>query len=114
MNFKEIAKLGILATAITFAGILSAEAARAVVASSTSVRSGPSSDYRVIGRLRSGDRVNVTRCARSHRWCHVQSRNTRNGWVRSRDLDRIRGSRPGSPSTGICFFGRRGQICLNP
>ncbi len=114
MNFIKIATLGILATAITFTGMLSAEAARAVVTGNPSVRSGPSSDYRVIGRLRSGDRVDVTRCARSQRWCHVQSRHTRNGWVRSRYLDRIRGSSPGRPSTGICFFGRHGKICLNP
>ena len=72
MNFKEIATLSILATAITFTGILPAEAARALVTGNPSVRSGPSTDYRVIGRLRSGDRVNVTRCARSHRWsCSV-------------------------------------------
>lgn len=114
MNVKGLAALSVLVTAVTFSGMLSAEAARAVVTGSTNVRSGPSSDYRVIGRVRSGDRVNITRCARSHRWCHVQSRHTRNGWVRSWYLDRISGSRPGNPSTGICFFGRRGQICLNP
>jgi hypothetical protein len=113
MNLKEVVTLGALAATITFTGAVAAEAARAVVFGNPVVRSGPSQDYRAVGRLRSGDRVNITRCARSQRWCHVQSRHTRNGWVRSRYLDRISGSRPG-PSTGICFFGRRGKICLNP
>ena len=33
--------------------------------------------HRKVGRLRTGDRVNVTRCAPSRRWCHVQSRRAR-------------------------------------
>ena len=112
MVFKKVATLAVLAGTIMFTGTLSAEAARAVVAGSATVRSEPSSSSRVIGRLRDGDRVNITRCDRSHRWCHVESRRTRNGWVRSWYLDRISGSRPGDRS-GICFFGRRGEICLN-
>ncbi len=113
MLFKTIVTLGVLAGAIVFTGTLSAEAARAVVAESTNVRSGPGSSNRVIGRVRSGDRVNITRCDRSHRWCHIEARNTRNGWVRSWYLDRVSGSRPGDRSSGICFFGRRGEICVN-
>ncbi len=113
MVFRKIVTLAVRAGTIIFTGTLSAEAARAVVTGNTLVRSGPGSDYRVIGRLRSGDRVNITRCARSHRWCYVQARQTRNGWVRSWDLDRVSGSRPGNRSTGICFFGRNGEICLN-
>jgi len=76
------------------------EAARAVVTANVSVRSGQSTQYRVVGRLRSGERVNVTRCAPSRRWCHVQSRRTRDGWVSSRYLDRIRGGSNGPTGEG--------------
>jgi len=112
MVFKKVATLAVLAGTIMFTGTLSAEAARAVVAENTTVHSGPGSQHRIVGIVRSGDRVNITRCDRSHRWCHVESRRIRNGWVRSWYLDRISGSRPGDRS-GICFFGRRGEICLN-
>lgn len=114
MNRKLFAALGILFIATTFADIFPAEAARAVVNGNPTVRSGPDADYPILGSLRSGDRVNVTRCSRSQRWCHVQSRHTRDGWVRSRYLDRIGGGSPGRPSSGICFYGRHGKICLNP
>ncbi|GLS30291.1 SH3 domain-containing protein [Mesorhizobium albiziae] len=111
MNLKQIAIVAALASSTTFVGAFPVEAARAVVTGNVSVRSGPSTQYRVVGRLRTGDRVNVTRCAPSRRWCHVQSRRTRDGWVSSRYLDRVRGgpNRPGS----ICFYGARGQICLS-
>lgn len=113
MLFKTIATLSVLTGTIMFAGTLPVEAARAVVAESTNVRSGPGSSNRVVGRVRSGDRVNITRCDRSHRWCHIETRRTRNGWVRSWYLDRVSGSRPGNRSSGICFFGRRGEVCVN-
>jgi len=112
MNLKIVAALSALATAIIFSGALPAEAARAVVTGNTNLRSGPSNDHRIIGRLRNGDIVNVTHCARSHRWCHVEPRRVRSGWVSSRFLDRISGSSRGRPSS-ICFYGSRGRICLN-
>ncbi len=112
MNAKQWAGALVLALNMAWFGIAPAEAARAVVVDSTSVRSGPGSDFRTVGRLRAGDRINVTRCDSSRRWCHVESRHTRSGWVRSRDIDHIRGSAPGRPG-GICFFGRRGEVCLS-
>jgi hypothetical protein len=112
MNLKQIAIVAALASVTTFVGVFPVEAARAVVTGNASVRSGPSTQYRKVGRLRTGDRVNVTRCTPSRRWCHVQSRRAPHGWVSSRYLDRIRGgsSRPGS----ICFYGARGQILPEP
>lgn len=110
MNVKQLAILTALAATTVVIPVLPAEAARAVVTGNVSVRSGPGPDHRVVGRLRTGERVNVTRCASSRRWCHVQSRRTRDGWVNSRSLDRVRG---GPRRTGgICFFGARGEICI--
>lgn len=110
MNAKQIAILAALAATTIAMPVMPAEVARAVVTGNVDVRSGPGPRHRVVGRLRAGERVNVTRCASSRRWCHVQSRRTRDGWVNSRLLDRVRGGpkRPG----GICFFGARGRICL--
>lgn len=110
MRLKHIVMLAALAGVTAFAGVLSAEAAPARTTANVSVRSGPGTHYRIVGHLRAGDRVNVNRCAPSRRWCHVQSRRTRSGWINARFLDRVRGgsNRP----SGICFYGQRGQICL--
>lgn len=103
--------IGLFIAACTLVGAGPALAARAVVVESTSVRSGPGSNYRSLGRVRSGDRVTINRCSGSRRWCHINSPRTRNGWVRSQALDRI--GRGGSNRRGgICFFGRRGEICI--
>jgi uncharacterized protein YraI len=108
---KHVVILAALISLVFLAGNSVAEAARAVVAETVNVRSGPSTAHRVTGRLRAGETVNVTHCAPSRRWCHVQSRRTRDGWVRSWYLDPVRGgsNRPGT----ICFYGRRGHICLS-
>lgn len=112
MRDLRLLSVCLMGAIVGFSGVGQAHAARAVVGESTTVRSGPGSDYRSLGRLRAGDRVTINRCASSRRWCHVSSRRTSNGWVRSRSLDRISGSRPGGPG-GICFFGSRGEICIN-
>lgn len=112
MFFKRLMTI-VLSVGILWAGIVPAEAARAVVtANNVQVRSGPSTSYRVIGRLHRRDRVNVTRCHRSGRWCHVQPRHMRSGWVHSRYLDRVRGGSVGRPGS-ICFHGARGHVCLH-
>jgi len=104
--------IGLFIAACTLVGAGPALAARAVVVESTTVRSGPGSDFRSLGRVRAGDRVTINRCSGSRRWCHINSRRTRDGWVRSRALDRIGGGRS-SNRGGICFFGRRGEVCIN-
>ena len=111
MDVKQIAILAALAAATIVMPALPAEAARAVVTRNVDIRSGPGNQHRVIGRLRSGERVDVNRCASSRRWCHVQSRRSRGGWVNARFLDRVRGG--SRRSSGICFYGARGQICLS-
>jgi uncharacterized protein YraI len=111
MNVRRLSALAAFIFATLFVVTLPAEAARAVAVANVTVRAGPGVQHRTVGRLRAGERVNVTRCASSRRWCHVQSRRTRDGWVSSRYLDRVRGgsNRP----SGICFYGQRGQICLS-
>ena len=54
MNLKQIAIVAALASATTFVGVFPVEAARAVVTGNASVRSGPSTQYRIVGRLRTG------------------------------------------------------------
>ena len=112
MRDLRLLSVCLIGAIVGFWGAGPAQAARAVVTERTNVHSGPGSNYRVIDRLRSGDRVSVGRCASSRRWCHVSSSRSRSGWVRSRSLDQIRGSEPRRPG-GICFFGARGEICLN-
>ncbi len=112
MRKKHNITMGLAAIALALLGTAPASAARAVLIENATVRSGPGSDYRSIGRVRHGDRVTVNRCANSRRWCHISSPRIRNGWVRSRSLENIRGRRPGGPG-GICFFGARGEICLS-
>lgn len=110
MSLIRMVTAAFFAIAIALTGAAPAQAASARVTGAVQVRSGPGTSYRVVGQLRRGDRVNVTSCASSRRWCHVQSRHSRSGWVSSRLLDRIPGdsSRRGS----VCFYGSRGYVCL--
>jgi uncharacterized protein YraI len=111
MNMIQIAAAAFFAGAVALTGALPAEAATARVTGTTQVRSGPGTSYRSVGQVRRGDRVNVTRCSSSRRWCHIQSRHSRNGWVNSRFLDRVSGSHRGRPGS-VCFHGAHGYVCL--
>ena len=111
MNMIRMMAATFFASAMALTGAFPAEAATARVMGNTQVRSGPSISYRVVGQLRRGDRVNVSRCSSSRRWCHVPARRTRNGWVNSRFLDRVSGSHGNRPGN-VCFCGARGYICL--
>lgn len=113
MKASVIASAALIAAATFLTGVIEAQAARAVATATVNVRSGPGVDYRVVGRLHRGDRVNVTRCTQSRRWCHVERRHGRDGWVNSRYLSRPGGggghhNRPNE----ICFYGAHGYICL--
>lgn len=132
MHFRQLIMAAVMAVAALFlTGVQFAEAARAIVTQSVNIRSGPGPEYRVVGRADRGDRVNVTRCTRSQRWCHIEQRRGRDGWVSSRFLSHRGGGgggghwsggghggghgggghgRPG----GVCFYGAHGYICLNP
>lgn len=118
MNLKQIVAIVTLAAATSLTGIVSAEAARATVTANVNVRAGPGTDFRVVNRLRAGDRVEVRQCNRSGRWCQIDVRRGRDGWVSSRYLSHRGSGRPGSSWDGrprpgsICFHGAHGQICI--
>lgn len=111
MFLKKLLSIAIVFSAMTLGGVAEAQAATAVVTNTVQLRDGPGTRYRVVGRVHARERVRVSRCDRSLRWCHVQPRRGRSGWVNSRFLDRVSGShRPGPGS--ICFHGARGHICI--
>lgn len=110
MSLIRMVTAAFFAIAIALTGAIPAQAASARVTGAVQVRSGPGTSYRAVGQLRRGDRVTVNRCASSRRWCHVQSRHSRSGWVNSRLLDRVPGQ--GSRRGGVCFYGTRGYMCL--
>ncbi|KQY11525.1 SH3 domain-containing protein [Rhizobium sp. Root482] len=111
MFLKKVLSIAIVFGAVALAGMAEAQAASAVVTSTVHLRSGPGTNFRTIGRVHARERVRVNRCDRSLRWCQVQPRRGRTGWVSSRFLDRVSGNhRPGPGS--ICFHGARGHICI--
>lgn len=112
MFLKQLLSIAVVVGAMALAGVAEAQAASAVVTNTVQLRSGPGTNYRVIGRVHARERVRVNRCDRSLRWCQVQPRRGRTGWVNSRFLDRVGGvgHRPGRGS--VCFYGARGHLCL--
>lgn len=52
---------------------------------SANVRSGPSSSYEIIGKVQSGQKLQIIGCTRTWEWCDVQT-NDKRGWVASRFL----------------------------
>lgn len=109
MKFKTL-----LAVAVTAAGALTPAASYAADAESTTalnVRSGPSTGYRVVDTLYSGEPVDVNRCAGG--WCRIEHSGP-DGWVSSRYLafyddgnrrgggNRNRGGNNSSPDIGFC------------
>lgn len=112
MFLKRLLSIAVVFCAMALAGVAEAQAASAIVTNTVQLRSGPGTNYRVIGRVHARERVRVTRCARSLRWCHVEPRRGRSGWISSRFLDRVSGGhhRPGRGT--ICFHGAHGHMCL--
>ncbi len=85
MNLCKFVKTTSLALAgvTMFTGV--AMAFPAISKTALNVRSGPSTGYRVVDALYSGERVNVERCTKSRSWCYV----THNGpprWMGSRKI----------------------------
>ena len=57
MNFRQLAAAALIGAATITVGVSQAEAARAVVTGNVNLRSGPGEEFRVVDRLRRGDRV---------------------------------------------------------
>lgn len=120
MKLGQATMMLAIVVATAFTGVSVAYAARAIATDNTNVRAGPSTDYRVVGRMVRGERLFVRRCNRPGTWCLVDRNRGRDGWVRSRSLTHRGGgsyrpwdgsSRPGG-GFDVCFFGANGRICL--
>jgi uncharacterized protein YraI len=85
MLLKKIGIGGAAAAAALLVSSAAALAAPAVAESTVNVRAGPGTNYPVLARMRTGERVNVDRCIPGFRWCHVQ-RNGTDGWVAATSL----------------------------
>lgn len=55
------------------------------VSGAANVRSGPSSSYEIIGKVRSGQKLDIIGCTRTWEWCDVKTHDKR-GWIASRFL----------------------------
>lgn len=135
MKFRNLFFSALVALGASFTGVSIAEARDAVVTGTVNMRTGPGTEYRVIDRLRRGERVRIERCSRSGRWCEVRRRGP-DGWVSSRYLRPTGGGwrpgggghhggghRPGGGGHhggghhggghgGFCFYGPNGYFCF--
>ena len=116
MKFTNVVVAAALAVAMSFGAVApAAAAARAIVTTELNVRAGPGVQYHVVGKLYRGDRVRIRRCTQSGRWCFVDRRHGRDGWVSARYLRVSDPGYPGGPSRpgSICFYGPLGYICVS-
>ena len=106
MNFKSFAATALLAMAGAFGAISGAFAAEAAATTALNVRTGPGTNYAVVGALSPNQVVQVGSCQGS--WCQVSGANIR-GWASSYYLRPISGGglsgkcpRNRPESTGHC------------
>ena len=102
MNLRHV----IVATIVAFSGIFATAgisyAQEAAATTALNVRSGPGTNYRVVGTLQTNQVVRVLECNPSNTWCRVQDR-TLQGWASQRYLRPITGggsNRPRPPVSG--------------
>ena len=89
MTFRSVA-LALVASSIL---PVAAHAAVAFASKDVRVHAGPGTDFRTVGRLHDGDRVDVSRCTTGYSWCEISHRGT-DGWVAAQYLyDRRYGKR---------------------
>lgn len=101
MIMRKTAIAAMLALATLLAGVGAAFAYDAAATTTLNVRSGPGTNYRVVGVLDRNQIVQVVECNSSNTWCRIQDR-TISGWASARYLQRVPGgstpSRPTPPS----------------
>ncbi|UCA44795.1 SH3 domain-containing protein [Pseudochrobactrum sp. XF203] len=80
-------KLGIKSAIIALAlfSATAAQAANAIVTTNLNLRTGPGTNYRTLGSIPNGARVDVNGCTRGYGWCRVNYAG-RSGWASSRYL----------------------------
>lgn len=77
--------------AITLLSATAAQAANAIVTTNLNLRTGPGTQYPVLGSIPNGSRVDVSGCTSGYGWCQVDY-NGRFGWASSRYLALREGS----------------------
>lgn len=87
MSLRKFIKTSSLALAGVTMFTGAAMAFPAISKTALNVRSGPSTGFRVVDALYSGERVNVERCTNSRSWCYV-THNGPDGWVSAKYLKR--------------------------
>ncbi|WP_127142594.1 SH3 domain-containing protein [Pelagibacterium montanilacus] len=98
MNIRRFAAATLLAVTGLFAGASIASAYDAAATTALNVRSGPGTNFNVIGALQTNQVVNVIECNAANTWCRIQDRRLE-GWASARYLQRVSGA-PSRPSQG--------------
>ena len=80
---KRVIKSALIAFALLSA--TAAQAANAIVTTNLNLRTGPGTNYRTLGSIPNGARVDVRGCTSGYGWCQV-SYAGRSGWAASRYL----------------------------
>ncbi len=126
MFIRKYTTIAIVAVMALFVSVSGAMAYQAAASTSLNVRSGPGTNFGVVGVLQTNQVVNVLECNASNTWCRIQDRTTR-GWASARYLRPISGTtptRPGvsQPNVGITIggdgfsfsfgTGPRAQVCF--
>jgi uncharacterized protein YraI len=102
MNIRKIAAAAMIAAAGVLATVTGAFAYDAAATTTLNVRSGPGTNFGVVGVLNSGQIVDVVECRGS--WCRIEDRSVR-GWASSSFLRDVSGSgprpQPANPDVGF-------------
>lgn len=96
MNIARLAAAATIAVAGILASISGAFAYEATATTALNVRSGPGTNFQVVGTLAPNQVVNVVECNSANTWCRVQDR-TITGWASARYLRAI-GTTPPRPT----------------
>lgn len=104
MFIRKYTTAAILALTALFVSVSGAMAYQAAASTSLNVRSGPGTNYGVVGVLQTNQVVDVLECNASNTWCRIQDRTTR-GWASARYLQPISGGAPSRPGAGGPNFG---------
>lgn len=104
MNMRKIAMAAAVALSSMFAGMSGAFAYEAAATTALNVRSGPGTNFGVVGALQRNQVVEVLECNAANTWCRIQDRTLR-GWASARYLQQISGttSRPGTSQPDVGF-----------
>lgn len=106
MSIAKFAAAAVLAIVGVLGGVSSTFAYEAAATSALNVRTGPGTNYAVVGALSANQIVEVTECNASNTWCNVQAANIR-GWASARYLRPLSGStqptrpQPAQPDVGF-------------